>query len=149
MISFIIKKLIIFPIIFLVVVFSVAYTEQDAISKNNKKTYFIHDLLGAKILTNNNINFTKIITVKNNDVIFCDKNNSKYLFLDRDKTIIIKENNSFDCNNQNIEDGKKEDNGIAPLISSILNAIKERKPEKEQDKATKKDINQNETSTII
>lgn len=127
--KFLFKYFLVLPTIFGAIIFTVGYFENPVFARDGSKPNLIHDAIGAKILTDNNIPFVKIISTRGGDVMFCGENRQLFVFLDKDKKAHLKQRNSSKCNKILTKDGVKDDNGAAPLFAKFFNSIKDENAE--------------------
>lgn len=112
------KHCVVIPIIFLVFSLVFSFYNHDVISKEfGTRTNIFHDIIGGKILFENNIEFEKIVLTEGKDVFFCDSDETLVLFVSATKKEIVEKIDSSKC-------GKKYDNGTGKIFSDIFRTIK-------------------------
>ena len=115
------KYSVIYPVVALSFIIFVAVFENDAMGKEYvTKTNVIHDFLGAKILTDNNVEYTKIVSTKKKDVAFCDDKRNLYVYFDETKKVLLKGKDSNKCGKTLTQDGVKEGNGLGQAFGTII-----------------------------
>lgn len=130
------KHGILVPTLFLIFALVFGFYNHEAISKEyGTKTNIFHDAIGGKILSDNDIEFEKIVVTRGKDVLFCDDKQTLFAFIGKDKKVVLQKKKSQKCGKVLTEDGVKKDNGTGKLFSSFFKAIKKNEtPDKESNK---------------
>lgn len=119
------KHGILIPTLFLTFALVFGFYNHEAISKEyGTKTNIFHDAIGGKILADNDVDFEKIVVTRGKDVLFCDTSEALFLFIEKEKKVVLKKKKSPKCGKVLTEDGVKRDNGAGKLFSSLFKAIK-------------------------
>jgi len=130
-----IKHGVLVPLIFLVFAGVFGFFNHEAISgEYGTKTNIFHDAIGGKILGDNDVEFEKIVLTKVKDVLFCDANESLFLFESKTKKTSLVKKDSPKCGKVLTDDGFKTDNGTGKLFSSFFKTMKKDKEENQEKK---------------
>lgn len=125
-----IKHGVLVPFAFLIFALIFGFYNHEAIGKEyGTKTNIFHDAIGAKILSDNDVAFQKIVITKGKDVYFCDDKQTLFHFENKTKSTHLKKKNSVKCGKVLTQDGVKTDNGAGKLFSSIFKAMKTKEPQ--------------------
>lgn len=113
---------------FLLLGYSLGSTGREYESKRSDgKPNIISDVIGAKILTDNDVEFVKILASDGKDVLYCDIDESLFLFEGEYKKSFLKKSNSSKCGKLLTEQGVKKVNGSGKLFGELFKMMKKDK----------------------